>query len=46
MGAGTSGRVAVIDAVETVPTFDVEPGTFLPIIAGGEKAFFSVQQKM
>ena len=28
VGAGTSGRVAVIDAVETVPTFDVEPGTF------------------
>jgi len=46
VGAGTSGRVAVIDAVETVPTFDVEPGTFLPIIAGGEKAFFSATENV
>ncbi|SHF21093.1 N-acetylmuramic acid 6-phosphate etherase [Marinitoga hydrogenitolerans DSM 16785] len=39
-GAGTSGRIAVIDAVETVPTFGVEEGTFLPLLAGGKKAFF------
>lgn len=39
-GAGTSGRVAVVDAVETVPTFGVKEGTFLPLLAGGEEAFF------
>lgn len=39
-GAGTSGRIAIIDAVETVPTFGVPEGLFLPIMAGGEEAFF------
>lgn len=37
-GAGTSGRLALIDAVETVPTFNVPPGMFYPIIAGGREA--------
>jgi N-acetylmuramic acid 6-phosphate etherase len=37
-GAGTSGRIAVIDAVELLPTFNLEPGRFVPHHAGGEKA--------
>ena len=38
MGAGTSGRVAFVDAVETVPTFSAPEGLFFPLIAGGKEA--------
>lgn len=38
VGAGTSGRVAMIDAVETVPTFNLPVGTFTTILAGGPDA--------
>lgn len=34
-GAGTSGRLGVLDAVECVPTFSVSPDTVQAIIAGG-----------
>ena len=37
-GAGTSGRLAVIDAVECVPTFSVSPELVTPIMAGGDPA--------
>jgi N-acetylmuramic acid 6-phosphate etherase len=37
-GAGTSGRLGVLDAAECVPTFSVDPGMVQGIIAGGEKA--------
>lgn len=39
-GAGTSGRIAVMDAVETVPTFGVKD-LFVPLMAGGKDAFFA-----
>ena len=39
MGAGTSGRLGVLDASECPPTFGVDPGMVVGIIAGGEKAF-------
>ncbi|MEM1484489.1 N-acetylmuramic acid 6-phosphate etherase [Oscillospiraceae bacterium PP1C4] len=39
MGAGTSGRLGVLDAVECPPTFGVSPGTVVGLIAGGEGAF-------
>ena len=39
MGAGTSGRLGVLDAVECPPTFGVAPEVVLGLIAGGEKAF-------
>lgn len=39
LGAGTSGRLGVLDAVECVPTFGVEPSQVVGLIAGGEKAF-------
>ena len=39
MGAGTSGRLGILDAVECPPTFDVDYNTVLGLIAGGEKAF-------
>jgi len=37
-GAGTSGRLAVLDAVECVPTFSVSPELVTPIMAGGKPA--------
>jgi N-acetylmuramic acid 6-phosphate etherase len=37
-GAGTSGRLAMLDAVECVPTFGVDRSTVLAIVAGGEAA--------
>lgn len=38
MGAGTSGRLGVLDAAECVPTFGVSSETVIGLIAGGEKA--------
>lgn len=38
VGAGTSGRLGVLDASECPPTFGVEPGRVIGIIAGGEPA--------
>lgn len=38
MGAGTSGRLGVLDAAECVPTFGVSPETVIGLIAGGETA--------
>jgi N-acetylmuramic acid 6-phosphate etherase len=37
-GAGTSGRLGVLDAAECPPTFGVEVGMVIGRIAGGEKA--------
>lgn len=38
MGAGTSGRLGVLDASECPPTFGVSPDVVVGLIAGGEKA--------
>jgi len=38
IGAGTSGRLGVLDAAECPPTFDVAPEMVRGIIAGGEAA--------
>ena len=38
IGAGTSGRLGVLDAVECPPTFQVPPELVQGIIAGGESA--------
>jgi len=40
IGAGTSGRMGVIDSVECVPTFSVSPEQVIGIIAGGTGAIF------
>ncbi len=37
-GAGTSGRMGVLDSVEVPPTFGLEPGIFVPHQAGGLRA--------
>ena len=39
MGAGTSGRLGVVDSSECPPTFNASPNDFIGLIAGGEKAF-------
>ena len=38
LGAGTSGRLGILDAVECPPTFSTEAKLVQGIIAGGEKA--------
>lgn len=38
VGAGTSGRIAALDAAECSPTFDIDPETVAYVMAGGEKA--------
>ena len=39
MGAGTSGRLGVLDSVECPPTFGVPPEMVVGLIAGGDRAF-------
>ncbi len=38
IGAGTSGRLGVLDASECPPTFNVDPGLVVGLIAGGDYA--------
>ena len=38
IGAGTSGRLGILDAVECVPTFGTSPEKVVGLIAGGEQA--------
>lgn len=38
LGAGTSGRLGILDAAECVPTFGVSPEQVIGLIAGGERA--------
>ena len=40
VGAGTSGRLGMLDAVECPPTYGTEPELVKAIIAGGEEALF------
>lgn len=40
VGAGTSGRLGVVDASECPPTFGVSPETVVGVIAGGRDAMF------
>ncbi|EYB69191.1 N-acetylmuramic acid 6-phosphate etherase [Deinococcus phoenicis] len=38
VGAGTSGRLGVLDATELTPTFSWPPSRAVPLIAGGDRA--------
>ena len=38
IGAGTSGRLGVLDASENPPTFNTDPGLVVGLIAGGDHA--------
>ncbi|OOE40639.1 N-acetylmuramic acid 6-phosphate etherase [Salinivibrio sp. ML323] len=44
IGAGTSGRLGVLDAVECPPTFGVNNQQVIGLIAGGEPAMFVAQE--
>ena len=44
IGAGTSGRLGVLDAAECPPTFGTPPDMVQGIIAGGDKALKSAQE--
>ncbi len=44
VGAGTSGRLGLLDAVECPPTFGVEPDRVRGILAGGYEAFFRAKE--
>lgn len=44
MGAGTSGRLGVLDAVECPPTFGVDYNKVIGLMAGGENAFVKAQE--
>lgn len=44
VGAGTSGRLGILDASECPPTFGTSPETIQGIIAGGKEAVFRSQE--
>jgi N-acetylmuramic acid 6-phosphate etherase len=44
VGAGTSGRIAALDAVECPPTFNTDPRSVQFVIAGGNKALASASE--
>ena len=44
LGAGTSGRLGVLDASEIPPTFCEPPGRFVGIIAGGDRSLREPQK--
>ncbi|MDR1722412.1 MAG: N-acetylmuramic acid 6-phosphate etherase [Tannerella sp.] len=45
MGAGTSGRLGVLDASEVPPTFGMPPTWIIGLIAGGDRALRSSAEK-
>ncbi len=40
IGAGSSGRIGILDAVELTPTYNVSPKRVFGLIAGGKEAMF------
>jgi N-acetylmuramic acid 6-phosphate etherase len=44
IGAGTSGRLGILDAVECPPTYGVDYNTVVGLIAGGKDAFIKAQE--
>ena len=44
VGAGTSGRIGALDAVECPPTFDTDPAMIQYMIAGGDEALANAQE--
>jgi N-acetylmuramic acid 6-phosphate etherase len=43
-GAGTSGRIAMLDASEIPPTYGVSPDLVRVLMAGGERAYFAAAE--
>ena len=46
IGAGTSGRLGILDASECPPTFGTRPEQVVGIIAGGHKAILSAVENV
>src|SRR5213593_4335219 len=44
VGAGTSGRIAMLDAAELPPTFGIDPSLVRVLMAGGERAYFAAAE--
>lgn len=44
VGAGTSGRLGIVDASECPPTYGTPPDMVLALIAGGREAVFTAQE--
>lgn len=44
MGAGTSGRLGILDAVECPPTFGTNEDMVVALIAGGDEAIYRAQE--
>ena len=44
VGAGTSGRLGVLDASECPPTFGTDPDEVVGLIAGGRESMFRAQE--
>lgn len=44
-GAGTSGRLGILDAAECPPTFGTDPGQVVGLVAGGREAVFESQER-
>jgi N-acetylmuramic acid 6-phosphate etherase len=44
VGAGTSGRLGLLDAAECAPTFDTAPGQVVGVLAGGQEAFVDAME--
>ncbi|HYI11578.1 MAG TPA: N-acetylmuramic acid 6-phosphate etherase [Thermoanaerobaculia bacterium] len=43
-GAGTSGRIAMLDASEIPPTYGVDPSLVRVLMAGGERAYYAAAE--
>ena len=46
VGAGTAGRIGMLDAAEAAPTFSVPDGMIAAIMAGGQDAFGSAHENV
>lgn len=44
LGAGTSGRLGILDASECPPTFGTDPAEVVGLIAGGRESVFAAQE--
>jgi N-acetylmuramic acid 6-phosphate etherase len=44
VGAGTAGRIGILDASEIPPTFGTDPGLVIGVIAGGTDAIHAAQE--
>jgi len=43
-GAGTSGRIAMLDASELPPTYGIDPSLVKVLMAGGDRAYFAAAE--